>query len=216
MLILGGIITSYSRSGFLAVAVICIINIFIFKRFKPFVILGVIGVVAILLIPTFRLTFASYSERILDLLTGAIDTSSNIRIMLGIASINMFIDSYGLGVGFDAFSERFTSYYSIQETVGVVEPHNLTYTVLAELGMQGFIIFILIVFFLFKDALLNIRNAETIFDRILSVSFFCSFCGYILFYQFYGGGLTDNILMFNIALILTHKKFLHKSDSGLR
>ena len=127
----------------------------------------------------------------------------------------MFIDSYGLGIGFDAFGNHFTDYYSPQQTIGVIEPHNITYTILSELGMQGFFIFGVIVFFLFRDAFGNIKKSDSTIDKIISVTLFSSFCGYVLFYQFYGGGLFDSILMLNIGLILAHKKLLSGWDFSM-
>lgn len=206
--ILGGIITSYSRSGFLSVVVICVISIYFFRKFKPFLVLGLVGLIIVLAIPSLRLTMFSYSERIIGLLSGVSDASSGIRVLLGLASIKMLIDSYGLGVGFDAFGNQFAYYYNTQETIGVIEPHNITYTIMAELGIQGLLIFSIIVFFLFRDAYNNIKESETSIDKIISVSLFSSFCGYVLFYQFYGGGLYDSILMLNIGLFLAHKKLL--------
>lgn len=211
LLLLGGIISSYSRSGFVAVVVICLLNIFYLKRVKPFLLLVFLLLIVVFITPGLRVMMFSYTERIINLVTGNIDDSSSIRILLGIAAIKMFINSYGLGVGFDAFNEHFTSYFTIQESFGVVEPHNITYTVLAELGIHGFLIFAIIVFFLFRDALGNIDKSDSVIDNIIAVSLFSAFCGYVIFFQFYGGGLADNILMFNIGLILAHKKLLNQN-----
>ncbi|MEX1014402.1 MAG: O-antigen ligase family protein [Candidatus Paceibacterota bacterium] len=215
LMILGGVVTSYSRSGFLAVVFISMINLYYFKKIKPFAYLALAAIIVVFFIPSLRLIFFTYSGRIIDLITGAgPDASSSIRVMLGIAGIKMFLNSYGLGVGFDAFNEHFTSYFTIQKSIGVVEPHNITYTVLAELGVHGFFIFAVIVFFLFRDAINNIKKSEEVMDRIIAVTLFSSFCGYVIFYQLYGGGLMDNILMFNIALILVHKRFLLSNNKA--
>jgi O-antigen ligase len=210
LVILGGIVTSYSRSGFLGVVMICVLNIYLFRKYKPFLVLGSVAFVIILSLPSLRMTMFSYSERILDLLAGAGDDSSNIRVLLGFASIEMLLDSYGLGVGFDAFGDHFTSYYSVQKTLGVVEPHNITYTILAELGVQGFFIFVVLLFLLFRDSIVNVRNSRAEVDKIISITLLSSFFGYILFYQFYGGALFDTALMLNIGMMLSHKNILGK------
>lgn len=212
LLIFAGIISSYSRSGFLAVVLICSLNVIFFKRVRPFFLIFLSFIIVILLIPNLRLTMFSYLDRIIDLLTGNIDHSSSIRILLGIAAVKMFLNSYGLGIGYDAFNVHFPKYFSVQESIGVVEPHNITYRILAELGIHGLLIFLVILFFLFRDAYNNIRLAEDVTDRILAVTLFSSFCGYVTFYQFYGGALTDNMVMLNIALILVHKRFLLSKD----
>lgn len=208
LLLMGGIISSYSRSGFLAVVFICSLNVIFFKRVRPFLLLFFSLIIVILIIPNLRLTMFSYLDRIIDLLSGNIDHSSSIRILLGIAAIKMFLNSYGLGVGYDAFSIHFTKYFTVQESIGVVEPHNITYQVLAELGIHGALIFLVILFFLFRDAYNNIHLSEDVIDRIIAVTLYSSFCGYVIFYQFYGGALTDNMVMLNIALFLVHKRFL--------
>lgn len=212
LLILGGIISSYSRSGFLAVVLICSLNVYFFKRMRPFFLLFFSAILIVLLIPNLRITMFSYLDRIIDLLTGNMDHSSSIRVLLGIAAIKMFLNSYGLGVGYDAFNVHFTKYYTVQESIGVVEPHNITYRILAELGIQGLLIFLVILFFLFRDAYNNIRLAEDVTDKIIAITLFSSFCGYVIFYQFYGGALTDNMLMLNIGLFLVHKRFLLSKD----
>lgn len=208
LLFMGGIISSYSRSGFLAVMLICSLNVYFFKRVRPFLLLFLSMIILILLTPNLRLTMFSYLDRIIDLLAGNMDHSSSIRILLGIAAIKMFLNSYGLGVGYDAFNIHFPKYFTVQESIGVVEPHNITYQILAELGFHGLLIFLVILLFLFRDAYNNIRLSEDATDRIIAVTLFSSFCGYVIFYQFYGGALTDNMVMLNIALILVHKRFL--------
>jgi O-antigen ligase len=128
--------------------------------------------------------------------------------MLGTAAIQMFFDTYSFGVGFDAFGEQFTKYYTLQQTIGVHEPHNITYTILAELGITGLFIFSALVFFIIRDAYENVKASKQNMDEILSISLFTSLIAYLVFYQFYGGALFDSALMLNIGLILSHKKIL--------
>lgn len=208
IILLGGVFSTYSRSGFFAAFLTCVIIIKYFKQVKPFFLLSIITMGIIFIIPNLRLNFFSYSERILDLLTGNIDTSNSIRVMLGIAAIQMFLDTYTFGVGFDAFGENFTQYFNLHQAVGVREPHNIIYTIMAELGIVGLLVFVVLVFFLIRDAYSNIAKSKDVTDKIISVTLFSSFMGYLLFYQFYGGALFDTALMLNIGLFFSHKKLL--------
>jgi len=207
--ILGGIISTYSRSGFLGVALICLLNIVYFNRVKPLVLVGALVIGTVLVIPDLRLALFSYTDRIFGLLTGGVDTSSSVRLMLGGAAIQMFFDSYLFGVGFDAFNEEFTRYYTTQQTITVTEPHNITYEILAELGLHGFLVFGTLIWFLMKDGFNNIRDSFHVEDKIIAVTLFSSFCAYLLFYQLYGGALYDTVWLLCIGLMLSHKKILN-------
>jgi hypothetical protein len=208
-LLLGGILSTYSRSGFLAAVLLIALNIALFNRVKPFIWLTIIGIFIVLMTPNLRMTLLSYGARIIELLTGNVDDSSGIRIMLGIGALQMFVDSYLVGVGFDAFGENFTKYFTIQESMGVYEPHNITYTILAELGIHGFVVFGILIWILLKDSYNNLKKSQNeVADKIISVTFFSTICAYLLFYQFYGGGLFDTALMLTIGLMLSHKSIL--------
>tara|TARA_R110002072_G_scaffold302520_1_gene486074 strand:+ start:699 stop:1232 length:534 start_codon:yes stop_codon:yes gene_type:complete len=102
--------------------------------------------------------------------------------------------------------QRYYGLGDIQETLGVSEPHNITYAIFAELGLIGG--FLLLITSLFKDAYENIKNSSDQINKIISVSLFSSLFGYLLFYQFYDGALYDAKLMLNISLIICHKNIL--------
>ncbi len=211
-LMVAGVISTYSRSGFLAIIIICVISMRFFNRFKPFLILSLFALIVVLIIPNTRLILSSYADRIFQLLTGNVDASSNIRLLLGSAAFQMFIDSYTFGVGFESFGEYFTNYFTVKESIQVTEPHNITYTVMAELGLHGLLVFGMLVFFLMRDAYENVKNAVTEKDRLLTVTLFSTLCAYLLFYQFYGGGLYDSILMLIIGFILAYKKYFANKE----
>jgi O-antigen ligase len=131
--------------------------------------------------------------------------------MLGNGAIAMFMDSNMIGVGYGGFSENFIRYFSTQETVGVVEPHNIFYTILAELGIIGFIIFIVIIVKLLMDISHVVKNS-TNFNRHLAVALLGSFTSYLIFYQFYGGALYDAYVYLIIALVLIIKNQINNDE----
>lgn len=215
VIILGGIVSTYSRSGFLGVVLILLLNIIFFNRVKPLLLAGVLAIGVVLIIPDLRIALFSYTDRIFGLLTGGVDTSSSIRLMLGWGGIQMFFDSYMLGVGFDSFNVDFARYYNTQQTVTVMEPHNITYEILAELGLHGFLVFVTLTWFLLRDGFNNIKNSLDIEDKIIAVTLFSSFCAYLLFYQLYGGGLYDTAWLLVIGLMLTQKKLLYQDSNQI-
>lgn len=215
VIILGGIVSTYSRSGVLGVVLILLLNIIFFNRVKPLLLAGVLAIGVVLIIPDLRFALFSYTDRIFGLLTGSVDTSSSIRLMLGWGGLQMFFDSYMLGVGFDSFNIDLARYYNTQQTVKVMEPHNITYEILAELGLHGFLVFLTLIWFLFRDGFNNIKNSLDIEDKIIAVTLFSSFCAYLLFYQLYGGALYDTAWLLVIGLMLTQKKLLYRDSNQI-
>ncbi len=208
LLLIAGLLSTYSRSGFLAVFLLSFVIILWFNNVRFFLLFMIAGLLIGMSVPVIRLNIITYSERIFSLFVGGLDNSNSIRLMLGIGAINMFIDSYTFGVGFQGFNEVFPRYFNYQETITVQEPHNIIYTILAELGLLGFLIFSIIVYFIFKKALVNTRNAKSEDDRIYAVVFLASILGYFVFYQFYDGGLLDTSLMMIFGLIFAHHNIL--------
>ncbi len=199
-----GLVSSYSRSAFFSLGISLIFITIYLRKIPQLTVISLIGLVVITLIPSFRDSFLLYGGRILEVFSGNIDTSSNIRLMLGSGALAMFIDSNMLGVGFGAFSENFVQYFSTQESVGVVKPHNIFYTVLAELGVIGILIFLFILYKLFRDGIYLISNTSRD-NKHLSLALVATLIAYLIFYQFYGGALYDANVYLTIGLILLMK-----------
>ncbi|MCH8556542.1 MAG: O-antigen ligase family protein [Balneolia bacterium] len=196
----GGLIVTYSRSAWVAAILMIIIIAWYYRNVKLFVYIGILGVIVLAAFPQLSITLINAAQRFLDITAGASDDSSRIRIILGIAAIGMFIDTYLLGVGFRGFPDRFTDYFSTQESIGVTEPHNITYTILAELGIIGIILFGLLFFKILRVAWLNIKLSETEIEKIIAVTTFSTIIAFLVFYQFYGGALNDNNLWLMAAI----------------
>lgn len=188
----GGLIVTYSRSAWVGAILMLIIIAWYYRNVKLFAYLAIIIVIVLAAFPQFTFTLLNAAQRFLDITAGASDDSSRIRLLLGIAALNMFLDSFMLGVGFRGFPESFTNYFSVHESIGVIEPHNVVYTVLAELGIVGLILFTFIILKIIRTAWLNVKLSETDDEKIIALTCFSSIVAYFVFYQFYGGGLNDN------------------------
>lgn len=202
LILCGGIVSSFSRSALLSVGVILLATIVLTGKWKRATLFSFVILMLLLIVPDFRSALMISVERIFEVLFGITDDSSGIRMMLGKAAVLMFFDSYMLGVGFDGFADRFTDYYTLQESIGVQKPHNIIYRIMAELGLFGLLIFLYIVYLLLKTAHENVRSAYEENEKVLYISLLTSFYAYLMFYQFYGGAITDSNLFLIIGFIL--------------
>ncbi len=201
ILLSGGLIVTYSRSAWLSVIFMLLIIAWYYRNIKLFAYFAVVVTIVLIAFPQFSMMLLNAAQRFLDITAGAGgDDSSRIRVLLGIAAIGMFVDSYFVGVGFRGYVDKFTDYFSLQESIGVFEPHNVLYTVLAELGLIGIILYLLIFFKIFRTAYRSVHLSETEIEKILSLTCLSTLAAYMIFYQFYGGGLSDNNFWFIIAI----------------
>jgi O-antigen ligase len=205
LLILLVVLSTYSRSVWVSMVVGILYIIFKFKRVDIIIYALIIVALGILLIPELRVFFSTVLERIQNIFAGTEDDSSNIRLMLGIGAIKMFFDSYFMGVGFQGFSTYFQNYYTIQQTIGVYEPHNILYTILAEIGILGFIVFLYLLYKIVHTAYSCSKVNDSRLIHVASHSLLASSISYLVFYQFYGG-LTNSFIYILIGLIFATKK----------
>ncbi|MCC5934968.1 MAG: O-antigen ligase family protein [Balneolales bacterium] len=196
----GGIIVTYSRSAWVGAILMLVIIAWYYRNVKLFAYFGIMIIVVLIAFPQLSFTLLNAAQRFLDITAGAGDDSSRIRLLLGLAAIGMLLDSWFIGVGFRGFVESFTNYYSLHESIGVAEPHNVVYTVLAELGLIGIILYGFIMFKIFRTAWLNIGLSETEDEKIIALTCFSTIVAFFVFYQFYGGGLNDNNFWLMCAL----------------
>ncbi len=205
-ILLLGLMATYSRSAWVSAIVIVVIIAVVYRQYKFFVI-GALGIfVALLVLPGIRESLVNVVMRFFEIFAGAADDSSRMRIVLMYFAIRRFLESYLLGVGFRGFSHEFLKEHSTFETFGVYEPHNVTYTVLVEMGIIGFLIFSFFLFRIYKAAWENIKNSKNEIHKAFSVSVFACLVGFAVFYQFLGGGFTDNNiwLLVGLTFVLKH------------
>ncbi len=200
-----GVLSTYSRSVMVAVAIMLVLIAILYRQYQLFLWFGVLGLLSILLIPELQSFAATVLRRAGDIFAGATDDSSRIRILLGLAAIYMFFDTYMLGVGFRGFSHHFTDYFTMQESIGVIMPHNIVYTIGAELGLLGLIVFGFLIWKIGATGYENIKKSETRLQRANSVALFSAFIAMFIFYQFYGGFMYDNNMWAIIALIFAQR-----------
>lgn len=80
------------------------------------------------------------------------DTSTSYRVYIWLGTLNMLSDYWfcGVGLGGEAFSKVYTFYsYS---SVSAPQAHNLYLQIISEMGISGFLSFVMIILFWFKDA----------------------------------------------------------------
>jgi len=208
LVLLAGLASTYSRSAWISTAFLLLMLVIYYRQYKLMIFTFITVLVIILSIPELRSMSVGIFNRLLDIFSGVADDSSRIRVLLGIAAVRMFFDSYMLGVGFRGYPEKFTNYFNTQETIGVVESHNVIYEILAELGIPGFILFVMLAVIIFRYASQNIRLSITSFDKIIATSLITSLTAYLIFFQFYGGALVSTNIWALIGLILAHKYYL--------
>lgn len=208
LLLAAGLASTYSRSAWIATAFMLLMLVVYYRQYKLMLLLATAVVVTIISIPELRNMTFNIINRLLDIFAGADDDSSRIRVLLGIAAIRMFFDSWFMGVGFRGFPERFTDYFTTQESIGVVEPHNIIYEILAEIGVIGFGLILFLTYRIFRIASANIRKSATEPDKIIATSLIASLAAYIVFFQFYGGALVSTNLWAIIGLIIAHGYYL--------
>ncbi len=203
--IISSVLLSYSRSTWIAVFIGVVVIII---RQKKYTILGYGLVLIILLLATsgtIRSLLMSVLERAADIFAGSSDDSSKFRLILAETAILMWFDSFFMGVGYQGFSTVFQTYHRPQETAGIYEPHNEFYTVLAELGLIGFSVFMIIIWKLIKKGR-EISRGDDSFSLVIGNALFASLIAYLVFFQFLGGMQYHTILMINIGLLLcVHK-----------
>ncbi|NBC25928.1 MAG: hypothetical protein GVY08_03635 [Bacteroidetes bacterium] len=205
IVLIGGALSTYSRSAWVAIVFIGFFIMYHYRNAKILLALGGLFLLLLVAVPEIRLMLGSVFDRILDIFSGNVDASSKMRLVLGQVAIRMFIDNPLLGVGFRSFPIEFEKRNTAYGMLDVNEPHNITYMILAELGLVGLLLFGLLLFFLLRMAHQNLtysRNND--WETVIATTLLASLIGYLVFHQFIPRFLTNNTLYVNIALIIIH------------
>lgn len=158
------VILSYSRGGFLAMALVFIVLVFMYPPriyYVPVIIISIL--IFTLFLPP------SYLDRIItlgDLVKPsntliAEDLSYRGRLSENLAAWDMFRTHPLLGVGLNSYSYLFQQYsqnQGIALVAGERQPHNLYLEVAAETGVVGFSLFALLIGFTFRTIYLARRK----------------------------------------------------------
>lgn len=213
-LILGSVLLTYSRSSWVAIFVGAMI-IMIYQKRYDFLLYSLFALfLASIGSESVRTILFSVGERVTDIFAGSSEDSSKFRIILFKTAILMWLDSYMLGIGYQGFPTVFKKYNPPQEMGGVYEPHNEFYTVLVELGLVGFTVFIFIIWKMLKTGWLTVKffHDKSSGMRAISLALFASFVAYLIFFQFLGGMQYHSILTINIGLLFCAHKFVKKEE----
>ena len=212
---LASVLLSYSRSAWVSLFV-GILTIQLFQRKNPILLYGAIALFVVFLIsPTVQNLVLSLWDRIVGLFVGGGDDSTKFRVVLAMGALTMIADSYLLGVGFQGFSTYFQYLYPPQETQWIFEPHNDFYMVFAELGLLGFLLFVVIMYLIYRQALESMqwfrRIHENAWIQAVGLGFLASFVSYMVFAQFISGLMLNSLFMILVALIFSLSKFTDQS-----
>ena len=212
---LASVLLSYSRSAWVSLFV-GILTIQLFQRKNPILLyIAIVLFVVFLISPTVQNLVLSLWDRIVGLFVGGGDDSTKFRVVLAMGALTMIADSSLLGVGFQGFSTYFQYLYPPQETQWIFEPHNDFYMVFAELGLLGFLLFVVIMYLIFRQALESVqwfrRIHENAWFQAVGLGFLASFVSYMIFAQFISGLMLNSLFMILIALIFSLSKFTDQS-----
>ncbi len=207
-ILLAALVATYSRGAWVAAIVSLLLVAYYFRNPKPIMFALTAGIVLILAIGDLQILFIGVISRLEGLFSGSLDSSASTRIVLGVAAIHMFAESWTFGVGFGSFPSVFKAMGMGNIISGVSEPHNILYHILAEMGLIGFLIFSILILLIIRFAVQNIRLARTEWEKVLSVSVLSSFMAYFVLHQFIPRFLTNTTLMVTIAFIFVLNRVL--------
>ena len=206
-----GIISTFSRSAWVSFFIALMVIIWLTKNYRYITAAVVVAPVLLLFVSSdITVLLENVMDRFSSIFEGSNDASSNMRIILGIAGLEMFFDSYGLGVGFGGFPEVFKRANEVYGMTGVNQPHNITYQVLAEMGIAGILVFGVIILKLLSIGYNNVKLSKAFaeWDKVIAIALFSAFIGYLVFHQFIPRFFTNTTLMVTIGLMLTHHQIL--------
>ncbi len=196
------ILLTGSRGGVLALCGIIIYKIIQQKNIKQYLstIVGFIVIIAILIILDYGL---DVTDIVSNLLIRFEDTSGSSRIEIWMESIPLIIKKPMLGYGIGA------SPYIIQQSFGSdVGTHNTALTILMELGLLGFIPFILIILYiLIKN---DSKHGYSLKASLLGV------CVSMMFFDVYNKKVLWAIIMLNLLQEHGYKKQLFLSHHSTK
>jgi O-antigen ligase len=198
---------TFSRSAWIALA---FSYLFIFSYFKNkrYWITGFLAIFVVLAIILFQTAFfQSFLLRVTSIFAGKADPSTATRFFLISGGIQMFLNSYFLGVGFESFPVEYLIYLPPGQLLGYVhECHTLPVEIMAELGLVGIILFGSIFYKTFKIAIQSISQIEDNFYRTLQIGLVAFLIGLHINFLFMPGGMLNNFMWINIGLIFGIKK----------
>jgi O-antigen ligase len=213
-IILLGLLTTYSRSAWLALFVSTIYLFIYTKRLKQLALFVFMGITFMAILAQNEFVYEAIVNRIVSIFNVTHNTSNTARIILADAAISMSLDSYLLGVGYMSYPVLADAYFNPLVTQGVVESHNITLTLLAEMGLPGTIAFFATILYLFIFTKIK-KNSIPFEAKIYSSVFRSYLVAVLLFFQFYPGCLHNNYLWFSIGALLALASLSNNNGQSL-
>ena len=175
VLILGGIVTTYSRGAYIAILISAVILFFLGKKQTAFI--SIIGALMLVTVPD------KFFDRISSLGPG--DTASMIRIDIWKSCYKIIKENFffGIGPGVQNVWNILLSRFNIDQP----HAHNIFIELFVEGGIFGVLIFCVFLFFFFKDMVLLLKNCKE--SKVYGIVFISSMVGFLSF------GMTDFLLM---------------------
>lgn len=180
----------------------------------------IIGIIISRYTPTAGSQFAKVYIRLQNTIQGFLsgeDVTSG-RIYLYESSLKHFAESPIFGIGWRKFREI---------SIGIINtdfgshPHNIYLQLLTELGIIGFVLFMIPLIYVFIRTIILLRNASFYFNFdirwkvVLQYSLYVQF--FFLFYGITGNLLTDHIFLimyfFAVSIVLSSMKYVKANQN---
>jgi O-antigen ligase len=215
---LAGVLASFSRSSWLATMLGIVVLLWLSKKLKYLFIFLLVGVVAVLALKEF-VPFAGYIfERFMSIFTfieeyGQVGTTSGTaRVMLVMAAMSMFLEHPVLGIGWRGFPMVFSPYAPVgyPHWSLVDECHTVVATVLAELGLVGFVAFAWFIARVLSRGFSALPKMQDPYLRAILIGLLATFVAFQVS-QSFNGDIADNTFWFYTGMLFA---VIHLDEKG--
>lgn len=184
-----GMIATFSRTGWISIAAGIFLLSFYIKD-RRFVYRMYFGIFIFLI---GFILFTKYGDFILERVVTIFDimgdTSIRSRVFMAVSGLWMFMDNPILGIGYRGFPVLYDLYIhpnTPQIILYVKESHTLIITLLAEIGIIGFLIVLFWFKRVFSDVIASYRNEKDDFKKAILIGSFVTFTSLNINFFFYG------------------------------
>jgi O-antigen ligase len=214
LILFGALLVTYSRSSWLALLISIIFLFLMTGNIKRLFSLSFTSIIILIVVGFSNIFFATIINRVLSITDLSLNISNTTRVILAKAGINMFVDSHFWGNGYRSFRVLAPHYYDTTKTIGIIDNHNIIVELIADLGLVGLFLFLTIFFSILKEGYdsYKISHDELKPYIITMVTYLIAL---FVFYQFYGGGLHDNLMWFCFGSIFAFKNRIISQNSQL-
>lgn len=185
----GGLIATFSRTGWVAFTV-GIFMLVLFQKNKKNIIYLFAAILVFMFILVFFTKYGEFiTQRVVTIFDIMGDISVRTRVFMAVSGIWMFLDYPIFGIGYRAFPVMY-DYYMHPLTPQIIlymkESHTLLITLIAEMGIIGVSIVFLWFRRVFIDNFANIRKSVTPIGRAIQIGCFVNFVALNINFFFYG------------------------------